>query len=216
LAHVPILIYGAGATSGQYAIQLLKLAGYENILATASIKHHVHLRTLGATHTFDYSSPSLTEDIEAAAGGKVSLILDCVTAEATIAVASKVISSNGTIALLLPIKQGNKVTGEADAEMAMELADEKNPFPKTVKVIGVKTFTYHTNEYLKDNLMPKILPDLLAKGHIEPNRMRLLDNKQTSLRERAEQGIELLRENKVSGEKVIVKINPVRGDGGCL
>jgi NADPH:quinone reductase-like Zn-dependent oxidoreductase len=122
----------------------LKLAGYKNILATASSRHHGHLRDLGATHTFDYFSPSLIQDIEAAASGKVPLIMDCVTAEGTLAVTSKVISSNGTVALLLPIKQGNKVAGGVDAELAMELADDRNPFPRTVKVLGVKTFTYQT------------------------------------------------------------------------
>jgi NADPH:quinone reductase-like Zn-dependent oxidoreductase len=141
---MPILVYGAGATSGQYAIQLLKLAGYKNILATASSKHHGHLRALGATHTFDYSSSNLTQEVEAAAGGKVPLILDCVTAEETLAKTSKIISSDGTVALLLPIKQGDKVTSDADTEMVMEVADEKNPFPKTVNIIGVKTFTYQT------------------------------------------------------------------------
>jgi len=86
----------------------------------------------------------LTQEVEAAAGGKVSLILDCVTAEGTLAKISKIISSSGTVGLLLPIKQGDKVTGGTDTEMAMELADEKNPFPKTVNIIGVKTFTYQT------------------------------------------------------------------------
>ena len=141
-AETPILIYGAGSTSGQYAIQLLKLAGYKNILATASSKHHGHLRTLGATHTFDYSSANLMRDVKAAAGGKVSLILDCVTAEGTLAKTSQIISSDGTIALLLPIKQGDNVTGHLDAEMVME--PPHGVFPETVKVIGVKTFTYQT------------------------------------------------------------------------
>ena len=143
-ADTSILVYGAGATSGQYAIQLLNLAGYKNILVTASPKHHGHLHNIGATHTFDYSSPTLTQDIEAAARGKVSVILDCVTAEGTLAVTSKVISSNGTVALLLPIKRGNKLTSDVDAELAMELADDKSPFPHTVKVIGVQTFTYQS------------------------------------------------------------------------
>jgi len=139
----------------------------------------------------------------------VSLILDCVTAEGTLAKISKIISSSGTVGLLLPIKQGDKVTGDADKEMLMELADEKNPFPKTVNIIGVKTFTYQTNEYLEENLMPKILSDLLAKGHIEPNRVKLFDSKQGSLKDRVREGLQLLRENRVSGEKVVVKINPV-------
>jgi len=102
-------------------------------LATASSKHREHLHALEATHTFDYSSPNLTQEVEAAAGGKVSLILDCVTAQGTLAKTSQVISPNGTVALLLPIKQGDKVTGDANAEMMME--PRENPFPKTVKVV---------------------------------------------------------------------------------
>jgi hypothetical protein len=57
--------------------------------------------------------------------------------------------------------------------------------------------------------MPKILPDLLAKGHIKPNRVKLLDNMQGSLKDRVKEGLELLRQNRVSGEKVVVKINPI-------
>ena len=57
--------------------------------------------------------------------------------------------------------------------------------------------------------MPKILPDLLAKGHITPNRVKLLDNMQGSLKDRVKEGLELLRQNRVSGEKVVVKINPI-------
>ena len=53
--------------------------------------------------------------------------------------------------------------------------------------------------------MPKILPELLQKGLIQPNRVKLLD--QGSLKERVEIGLDLLRNNKVSGEKVVVKIN---------
>lgn len=143
-ADAPILVYGAGATSGQYAIQLLKFAGYTNIFATASPRHHEYLRSLGASHVFDYNNAALAAEVEAAAGGKVSVVLDCVTAESTIAAVSKFISPQGSVALLLPIKEGSAVTGAPDAQMHMELLDEKNPFPQTVKVIGVKTFTYQT------------------------------------------------------------------------
>ncbi|KAF7977984.1 hypothetical protein HWV62_1819 [Athelia sp. TMB] len=203
-ASTPILIYGAGATSGQYAIQLLKIAGYTNISATASAKHHPYLRSLGAHHVFDYNSHSLSSDIESAVGGKVTIALDCVTAQGTLAAISKVISPDGTVALLLPIKEGNAVTGAADAKMHMELLDENNPFPKTTKVIGVRTFTYQTNEYLKENLMPKILPALLSSGLIQPNRVQLL--KEGTLKQRVEKGLDLLRRNAVSGEKIVVQI----------
>lgn len=142
-ANKPILIYGAGATSGQYAIQLLKLAGYRNILATASSKHHAFLRELGATHTLDYSSPNLAKEIIDAAGNRISLVVDCITSDGTLSAISKFISSDGAVALLLPIKQGSAVRGAADAPMSMSLSDEESPFPKSVDVIGIQTFKYH-------------------------------------------------------------------------
>lgn len=60
------------------------------------------------------------------------------------------------------------------------------------------------NEYLKDNLMPKILPALLAADVIQPNRVRLLD--EGTFIQRVEIGLDLLRRNAISGEKVVVKI----------
>lgn len=53
--------------------------------------------------------------------------------------------------------------------------------------------------------MPVILPELLEKGLIQPTRLRLMD--QGSLQQRVEQALELFRNNKVSGEKLVIKIN---------
>ena len=64
--------------------------------------------------------------------------------------------------------------------------------------------------------MPKILPDLLAQGNIEPNSVRLLDSRQKSLKDRVQEGMELLRENRVSGEKVVVKIDPIQAEEGSI
>lgn len=55
--------------------------------------------------------------------------------------------------------------------------------------------------------MPKILPSLLESGIIRPNRLRLLDESvHQTLQGRVEFGLDLLRNNKISGEKVIVKV----------
>ncbi|KAH9486431.1 Trans-enoyl reductase himH [Psilocybe cubensis] len=208
LADTPILIYGAGSTAGIYAIQLLNLAGYKQIIATASKKHHEYLRSLGATHTFDYNSPALVEDVGKVVGGdgKVTLILDCITAESTVELLSKIASPHGKVALLLPVKQGNTVTNDKNHALWIDYTAEQSPFVKGTTVIGVKTFNYRQDEYLSKNLMPKILPSLLQSGSIKPSRVRLLD--QGSLKERVEEGLELLRNNKISGEKVVVKIQP--------
>ncbi|KAJ6534647.1 chaperonin 10-like protein [Mycena vulgaris] len=180
----PILIYGAGSTAGQYAVQRLHAAGYTNVVATASPKHHAFLRALGAARVVDYASPTLAADITAG-GPQIALALDAITAEGTIAKIAQVLSPQGAVALLLPIKEGDLV---AVGEAAMY-----STIPRGVQ-----------NEYMKENLMPKILPQLLAAGLIQPNRVRLLD--QGTFKERVATGLDLLRNNKVSGEKVIVKV----------
>ncbi|KAJ7108868.1 chaperonin 10-like protein [Mycena crocata] len=201
----PILVYGAGSTAGQYALQLLHAAGYTNVVATASPKHHTFLRTLGAKAVFDYNSPSLAVDIASAVGGdgKVALAFDSITADGTMARIARVLSPRGAIALLLPIKEGDTVA-VGEAAMHFEIPEGRNPFPPETKIAYVRTFSYRQNEYLKENLMPNILPQLLALGLIQPNRVRLLD--QGSFKERVATGLDLLRNNKVSGEKVVVKV----------
>lgn len=145
LASAAILIYGAGSTAGQYAIQLLHSAGYKNIIATASAKNHDHLRSLGAASTFDYRSPDLAKDIAAAAGGdgKVTLVLDCVTTlEDSVAAIAKVISPLGTLALLIPVKVGTTLSVDHVGKLLDDIPEDKNPLPEGTKVVHVRAFRY--------------------------------------------------------------------------
>ncbi|KAL4067251.1 chaperonin 10-like protein [Scleroderma yunnanense] len=202
-ANNPILIYGAGATTGQYAIQLLKLVGYTNVIATASSHNHAYLRSLGARHTIDYKFPDMADQIIRAAGGKVRLAMDCISAEGTLKRVAQVVQSDAKVALLLPIKEGDSVITESGAAW-MSVPPDRNPFEKGVKVIGVKTFLYQENEYMKEKLMPEILPQLLKDNLIQPSRIRMFDH--GTFLERALDALELVRSGKVSGEKVVVKV----------
>ncbi|KAJ7699623.1 chaperonin 10-like protein [Mycena rosella] len=192
---LPILIYGAGSTTGKYAIQLLHAAGYTNI-------HHAFLRALGATRVVDYASATFAADVTAG-GAKIALALDAISAEGTLARVAGVLSPQATVALVLPIKEGDTVA-VGDAGLHAAVPPSRNPFAPETKIMYVRTFTYRQNEYLKENLMPVILPQLLAAGIIQPNRVRLLE--QGTFKERVAAGLDLLRNNRVSGEKVIVKV----------
>ncbi|KAF9245623.1 hypothetical protein BU15DRAFT_85354 [Melanogaster broomeanus] len=200
-ADKPILIYGGGATTGQYAIQLLNFAGYTNVITTASSHHHTYLRSLGADHTIDYKDPDMTEQIIRAAGGKLERVMDCVSAEGTLKIVAQVVAPQATVSMLLPIKAGDSLMAD---ELWMELPADRNPFEKTVEVVTVRTFLYQQNEYLKEKLMPEILPHLLESGVITPNKVRLFD--QGTFLERTLAALQLVRSGKVSGEKVVVKV----------
>lgn len=68
------MVWGGSTSVGQYAIQLLKLSGYHNIITTASARHHEHLKQLGATKIVDYTAATWKNDL----GNDIDFGLDCV------------------------------------------------------------------------------------------------------------------------------------------
>ncbi|KAL3444248.1 chaperonin 10-like protein [Aspergillus insuetus] len=62
----PLLIWGASSSVGLSAVQLARASGVHRILVTASPKNHSLLLRLGATRCFDYNSPTVIADINAA------------------------------------------------------------------------------------------------------------------------------------------------------
>ncbi|KDR68845.1 hypothetical protein GALMADRAFT_230938 [Galerina marginata CBS 339.88] len=177
LASTPILVYGGGGSASQSIIQLLRIAGYTNILTTASPKHHNYLISLGATRCFDYRHPQLVEEIAEAVGGdgKVPIVIDGITTETTISTCAKVIRPGGDLALLLPISPGNSLVDSSGAEVYMELREDVNPLPEGVKYVGIRAFLAEEDPFLRENLFIKILPELLQAGLVKPNHVRLID-----------------------------------------
>jgi NADPH:quinone reductase-like Zn-dependent oxidoreductase len=64
-----LLVWGGASSVGCNAIQLASAAGYE-VITTASAKNFDLVKKLGASHVFDYKSPTIVSDLEAAFGGK--------------------------------------------------------------------------------------------------------------------------------------------------
>lgn len=142
LATTPILISGASSATGVCAVQLLALAGYTNIIGTASPQNHARLCALGAACAIDYNSATVVDDIRAAVGGDggVRLAVDCIAAEdTTLEVLSRLMSADGRLAILLPIKG---VGSNGAAEMLFETREEKIPFLDGVERRYVRTFNY--------------------------------------------------------------------------
>jgi NADPH:quinone reductase-like Zn-dependent oxidoreductase len=64
-----LIIWGGSTSVGVNAIQLGVAAGYE-VFTTASPKNHKYLKSLGASETFDYKSPTVVADMTRALKGK--------------------------------------------------------------------------------------------------------------------------------------------------
>ncbi|EEU36097.1 uncharacterized protein NECHADRAFT_53054 [Fusarium vanettenii 77-13-4] len=66
-----LLVWGGASAVGCAAIQLAVASGYE-VLTTASPKNFDLVKRLGASHAFDYKSPTVVADLLKAAEGKKS------------------------------------------------------------------------------------------------------------------------------------------------
>lgn len=144
LADTPILIYGAGSSSAQYIIQLLKLAGYKQILAAASPRHHTYLRTLGATHTFDYASVDFPAQVLKAAGGPVKIAVDPIASKTSLAALTELIGHGSKLAILLPVKDGDGIVGHPGSKMTLGIPEAVEAMFEGVELLGVRTFLWQS------------------------------------------------------------------------
>ena len=137
-ANTPILVWGAGGSAGQYALQLLHLAGYTNVIGIASAHHHDYLRSLGAAVTIDYRAKDIVQQISTAAGGPIKYVFDTVSNERdSLGNIAKLVGSDSQVAHLLPVRDGGM--GEVQG---VKLQTD-TVFPSGVQIFGIKVVLYH-------------------------------------------------------------------------
>ncbi len=60
---------------------------------------------------------------------------------------------------------------------------------------------------MKEKLQPKVMPDLVGKGLIKPNRYRLVEG--ATLLERAQNAFNVFKRGEATSERLVVKIADV-------
>ncbi|KAJ5939505.1 hypothetical protein N7466_002639 [Penicillium verhagenii] len=99
-SRTPILIYSGATSAGLYAIQLAKLAGLK-VVATASPKSHDLVKEYGADDVFDYRSPTAVEEI-IRAYPTIDRAMDCFSEGESTAFCADVVRKNrGWVVTLL-------------------------------------------------------------------------------------------------------------------
>ncbi|KAI1781324.1 chaperonin 10-like protein [Hypoxylon cercidicola] len=205
-----ILIWGAASSVGQFTISVLKFYGYHHVIATASPRHHEYLKQQGAEGCFDYRSPTVVDDLlkkyQKGDGPAFPLIVDCIGSQAgsfgSVGRVSKIAQNGTTVAVMLPIILKQATDGEAP-EYSLD-ANSSAQWAEGTSVRGVRTHFYLQNELSKQKLQTEIMPQMLAAGHVVPNRYRVIEGR--DLLERATKALILLRRG-VSGEKLVWRVS---------
>lgn len=202
--EAPVLVWGAASSVGQYAVQVLRAWGYGNVLAVASARHHAALAGLGARACFDYGEDGVVERI-LAREARIPYIVDCIgSVEGSLAPVSRIASGGARVAVMLPVIATHASATRAPAyemDVGRVLVGR---WREGVEVRGVRTHFYAEDEYLKWHLQPEIMPAMLARGLVRPNKQRVVEGE--TLLERAEKALSLLRDQAVSGEKLVWRV----------
>ncbi|KAI9826261.1 MAG: hypothetical protein M1826_006683 [Phylliscum demangeonii] len=190
-----VLIYGGSSATGTLAIQFAKLSGLE-VITTCSPKNFDLVKSVGATHYFDYRSPTCAADIRKVTHDQLAYAMDCIATTETGRICCDAIGSKGgKYSSLLDVRDlprpdvskaytmAYTVGGEAFNMRGMEFPAKPEDFK-----FGV-SFWSLAEELLRDGKL-KVHPPSKRSGGLHG----IL------------QGLQELRENKVSGEKLVYKL----------
>jgi NADPH:quinone reductase-like Zn-dependent oxidoreductase len=107
---VPVVVWGAASSVGNYAVQVLRHWGFENVLAVAREKHHGYLKELGAKACFDYTDEDVVDQVLRYVGDgeegrpRVPYVLDCIgSLEGTLNKIAKLAERGTKVAIMLPV-----------------------------------------------------------------------------------------------------------------
>ncbi|KAK5054512.1 hypothetical protein LTR84_001403 [Exophiala bonariae] len=185
----PILIYGGSSAMGTMGVQLAKLAGYK-VISTSSPSNFALVKSFGADEVFDYSDPDCASKIKDYLNGKPRLAWDCISLEGSAKICADVLSGDGVYGSLYPV--------------AFPRTDIPHKFTLGYTCFGEPV---HKNE-TKINANPddfvfmkewiKVFEQLLADGKLSLHPLKVNHGLENVL-----DGVDLLRKNKVSGQKLV-------------
>ncbi|KAI1471841.1 GroES-like protein [Daldinia caldariorum] len=198
----PFLVNGGTSSVGQYAIQLGKLAG-AFVIATGSSQNHELLKSLGADAVINYKDPNWTEEVRKLTHNGLELVLDCISQPSTVEAVSKTLS---------PTKGGHIVTTLAVDKIREKIENEKVKLESTIvytvfgRPIKYDSFDNCGEPTPQDKALWEkylaMLPELLSKGKIKPNKVRERGGLDSILA-----GLKEHQEGKVRAEKLVYKIS---------
>jgi NADPH:quinone reductase and related Zn-dependent oxidoreductases len=191
----PILIYGGSTATGTLAIQFAKLSGYK-VLTTCSPHNFDLVRSLGADDVYDYKDAQAPAQIRKATDNNLKLVFDCISLESSAAFCDNSISTDG---------------GEYSALLNTKInrANVNDRFTLGYTAMG-EAFTFGDISFpakpedraFAEKFIP-IAESLLAQGKVKVHPPKVGEHGLKGVIE----GLKLLKEDKVSGEKLVYNVS---------
>jgi NADPH:quinone reductase-like Zn-dependent oxidoreductase len=192
--QTPILIYGGSTATGTLAIQFAKLSGYK-VLTTCSQHNFDLVRRLGADAVFDYKDSNSANEIRKYTNNNLKLVFDCISLEASAKFCDNALST-----------EGGEYTALLNVNIARQNVNDR--FTLAYTIIG-EAFEYGSmpvpakpeDMAFMESFLTVAEP-LLAEGKIKVHPPKVGKNGLKGVLE----GLELLKADKVSGEKLVYNV----------
>ncbi|KAL4940481.1 hypothetical protein BDV06DRAFT_196588 [Aspergillus oleicola] len=189
-----LLIYGGSTATGTLAIQFAKLSGYK-VLTTCSPHNFELVKSLGADEVFDYKDPEAAAKIREYTNDDLKLVLDTISLKPSADFCDNAISTKGgeyTALLNIQIERENV---NDRWTLGYTCVGEAFDFGKT-----------HWPAKPEDKEFAEgfavIVDKLLAEGKIKVHKPNVGEDGLKGVLE----GLQLLKEDKVSGEKLVYNV----------
>ncbi|CAI7579209.1 unnamed protein product [Penicillium viridicatum] len=192
-----VLVWGGSSSVGLYAIQIAKYYGL-NVVTTCSPRHHDLVKSLGASHAFNYRDAIVAESIKAATNSSLKYVFDCIGNDSSSVTASHAISEQG--GSLCTVRPGKAFTENVTKQTKVTDVLVWTAFLKEHKY---KEFAWppHKEDHELSTKFFEELPKLLSSGVIKPNIPKLfggLDSVPTGFQE--------YRDGAISNSKIVYKV----------
>lgn len=190
--RTPLLIWAGSTGTGVLAIQYARVSGLE-VITTCSPKHFDYLKTLGASHTFDYNDPDVAAKIKKVSGNKLKYAFDCIAqGDSTKLCAESMSDEGGVYSSLLPV----------NTEGLRQDVEYKRTLAYTAFGRAIKAKSWEMPARPEDHRFAarfwKISETLFDSGVIKTWKTRVIPGGLAGV----QKGLVELQEGKVSGEKL--------------
>lgn len=191
----PTLIYGASTSVGMYAVQLAKAQG-RRVVAVASSHNEELLTGIGADGFVDYKISGWEARAVELIGGKASqpIALDCIAYPQTVSACARIIVACG----------GHGPSEARIVTTGGTTMDEQVPGVEVQEAMLGETYQNLATFQMVAGYVKEI-SELLAALALKPNPIEVLGGL-----EKVSGGFDLMRANKVSGKKLVVRVQESR------
>ncbi|RPD66610.1 GroES-like protein [Lentinus tigrinus ALCF2SS1-7] len=193
-----ILVYGGSSAVGQAAIQLAHLSGYK-VVTTASTRNFPLVRSLGADEVFDYRDPEVVDNIKDVTADSIAYALDAISEKESQRITAQSMGSNGG-KMVVVLKPDPAATDRADVEVKYTLL--YTALGRAFELGPDARFPVSTEDVAQIVEFVKKIPELVQDGSVKPLSMKLWEGGLDAIPD----GLQYMREGKVSGEKIVYKL----------